>query len=332
MKTIYYIVSSLCLIFFAIQAPCQDYSILGHTHINSFIYNPSLAGADMDFKGSIMLIRQGSMNKIKGHPKLTLLSGHLPFKDYKFGIGGNLMLEQINFMQQIRGNVAFSYHLLFDHVKRLSFGISTDIAYMTIDENEVISIDPSLVDPVLLEYDSKAYLDFSYGMNYHAQLMACGATINNIRGMVSKTDINPGQSGYYSGYLQFFIPVNFQRDLIEPVISIRKLPLSKSLATFGIYYAYRKVNSLGNIKDGFISGGLSFDTNLSLGASMNIQLLKRLRLGYNYQTSGKYSNLLGSSHEIVLRFDYLNLTYDEKINEYYKWNNRKYMLHRKLNK
>jgi type IX secretion system PorP/SprF family membrane protein len=298
--------------------------------VNSFLYNPSLAGADMDSKGSVMLVRQECMRAITGHPKLTLLSGNMPLKNYRIGIGGNLLLEQVNFVQQIRANVDFSYHLIFDHIRRLSFGLSTDLTYLTVNKSEVISMDPTLVDPVLLEYeDGKAYLDFSYGMNYHSQVIACGATLNNIRAMTTKTDMNPSQSGYYSGYLMFFIPVNFHRDMLEPIATIQKLPLSKPIASFGLSYAYRKINTLGKTKDGFITGGLSFDTNLSFGLSLNLQLLKRCRLGYNYQAPGKYFNLLGASHEIVIRFDYLNLTYTQKTDEYYKWNGLKYMFRKK---
>jgi type IX secretion system PorP/SprF family membrane protein len=304
--------------------------MLGHTLLNTALYNPSLAGADMDSKGSILLIRQECMSAIKGHPTLTLLSGDFPFKNYRIGVGGNLMVEQINFLQQIRGNAQFSYHLIFDHVKRLSFGLSTNLSYITVDESKVITIDPSLVDPILLEYqEGKLNLDFSYGMNYHSQIMACGATINNLKSTVVQQE-NSAQSGYYSGYLLFYIPVNFQRDILEPMITVRKLPLSAPMASFGINYAYRKVNTLGTMKDGFITGGLNFDTNLSFGISLYIQLLKRLRLGYNYQAPGRYFNMLGSTHEIVLRYNYLNLTYDEKTNEYFKWNNRKYVFRRKF--
>lgn len=330
MKKLYFFTVCFYLFLQVMQVSSQDYPMLGHTLINSVLYNPSLAGADMDAKGSIMLIRQECMSAINGHPTLTLLSGNMPFKNYRIGIGGNLLVEQVNFLQQIRGNADFSYHLIFNHVNRLSFGLSTDLSYLTIDENEVIAMDPTLIDPVLLEYeDGKLYLDFSYGMNYHSQVVACGVTVNNLKGIALQSNENV-QKGYYSGYLKFYIPVNFQRDMLEPVITVRKLPLSSPIASFGVSYAYRKVNTLGTMRDGFITGGLSFDTNLSFGISMNIKLLKRLRLGYNYQTSGRYYNLLGSTHEIVLRFNYLNLTYNEKTNEYFKWNNRKYVFRRKL--
>ena len=318
----------MCLSGFSI---CQELPLLSHSTVNSFLYNPSLAGSDFDSKGTIYLVHKHSFSSIGGHPVLSMISGNIPVNDFHIGIGGNIFYEKVNVLQTIYGSAAFSYHLLVDRYKRLSLGLSADMYYMGLNHDDLKLYNESLYDPIINEYENgKMRLDFSAGFNYQTERLAIGGTINSLRATIITSESE--YSNYHSAYIKYSIPVFYQRDLIEPMITYRSIPFSTPQGSFGLYYSYKKQNTLGSLKDGYLIVGASISTNLSAGMTAGIRLLKRTKLFYNFESAGKYHKYLGYSNEITLRFDNVNLNYIEQGREYHKWNQRRHLFHRWLRK
>ncbi len=318
----------LNVIFMTVYIHGQELPMLSHTHVNSFLYNPSLAGADFDSKGTVYIVQRNCFSGLAGNPTLSMISGNMPVKDFLIGIGGNVFYEKINVMQTIYGSLAFSYHLPVDNHKRLSLGLSADVYYMGLDRNELKVYNESLIDPVINDYeDGKTRLDFSVGANYQSEYFAIGVTVNSLRATLLQRE-KTEYSRYHSAYMKFSIPVFYNRDMLEPVITYRSIPYSTSQGSFGIYYSYKKQNSLGSLLDGYFIAGASISTNLSAGMTVGIRLFKRVKLYYNFESSGKYHKYLGCSNEIMVRFDHINMRYLEQGREYQTWDRRKHLFYR----
>ncbi|MBN2610398.1 MAG: PorP/SprF family type IX secretion system membrane protein [Bacteroidales bacterium] len=308
----------------------QELPLLSPYYTNSFLYNPSLAGGAFNTTGSFFIANRKNFVHVAGHPVSNILSAHVPLKKNKCGIGGKILLNNTNVFQTVYSSVAFAYHIPFDHFKSLSFGLSSDLYHMGIDMSTVNVADRHIIDPNILKYSNGEWLlNFSTGFNFQTERLSVGGTINSLRNSYKPFDDGKMYS-LYSAYLKYTIPVFLRRDILQPMVVYRQLPFSNPIGNAGIFYSYKSKNSLDRINDGFLLGGVFISTNFQISMMAGINILKRLQLTYNYETSGSYQGYIGASHEIALTYNIIELSKSDWSNEYLTWYEKKLKLKRFL--
>jgi type IX secretion system PorP/SprF family membrane protein len=318
--------------FFALSLIAQDVPLFTQKLSNSFLYNPSFAGYGF---GSVTLTHQTKLSDVLGAGSTNFISVHTPISRRRFGVGINVFTEDINVLSNLFASAAFAYHLKLGDFKSLSVGVSAEYSKTTLNASKIRAIgdpnNPNLDlgdfsnDPVLVDLfaNDDTNLDFSFGVNFQTKHLRVGGSLNRLattfRGN-EKLDVGgtPGTGGtdidlltnFYTAYLQFMIPVVNNRDLIEPVITVRQLStIVDPQFDFGIYYTWNERVIIG----GAYQTGAGTYYNLTAGYRFN----NRLLLGYTYQTAsvGDFGSL-GNTSEFSLRFDFAQQSYQTKFNKY----------------
>ena len=326
----YIFASILIAVFFQVKG--QDVPLFSQKLSNSFLYNPSFAGHGF---GSVTLSHKTPLSDVIGAGSTNFLSVHTPFSRHRFGVGLNVFTEDVNVLSNFFTSAAFAYHIKLGDYKSISLGVSTEYTKTTLNTGELQIIgdpdnpNPDLGDfsndPVLVDLfdNNKNNFDFSFGVNFQTKHVKIGGALNRLattfQGNESLDDgTTPPDGGvdislltnYYSGYLHLMLPLVNSRDLLEPVITVRRLStVADPQFDFGLYYTWNERLILGAA----YQTGAGTYANFTAGYRFNNQLL----LGYTYQTAkiGDFGSLGGSS-EFTLRFDFAQQSYQTKFNKY----------------
>ena len=300
----------------------QDLPMLSPVFVNSSLYNPAFAGGDFNSSMYVSVINKNSFSKVNGHPVSNIVSGHVPLRKYTIGLGGNMYYKRINFIQNIYASLAFAYHVPFNRDHKLSFGLSSDITSISFDMTSIHSENENNFDPIIGKYaNGKINIDFSTGVNFQAEYFSIGGTLNCLGKILWQ---NKNYISLSSAYTRFRIPVFLKRDLIEPMITYRNLPLSSARLDIGFIYSYKSKNAFNRCYDASILAGIFVGNKKSFSAAFGCRLLKRVFLIYNYELTGRYSHITGCSHEIALQYNSIVLSRLDKYNEYLTWKERRY--------
>jgi hypothetical protein len=110
-------------------------------------------------------------------------------------------------------------------------------------------------------------------------------------------------SQFYSGFVALTLPVADDRDVIEPIVYLRKFANGTHQIDGGLYYTY---------KDFFTLGG-SYRTGGAIGLTGALRINKNLLIGYSREVlSGDFSKNIGASNEFTLRLDFRDHNYYTK--------------------
>ncbi|MDH5368013.1 MAG: type IX secretion system membrane protein PorP/SprF [Cyclobacteriaceae bacterium] len=273
----------------------QDIPLFSQKMTNSFVYNPALAGNTF---GSITYSHRSNLiNKVEGGSITNnFFSVHTPISNYKFGVGGNFFMEDINHvLRNIYGSAAFAYHLSLGGYNTLSLGVSAEYNSLGIRSNATFTGSTIESDPIL-ERQGESNMDFSFGVNYQTKYFKAGIAANRLATNLIRNEEVSILSEFYTGYAAGVIPLRGDQDILEPTFTFRRLSASNNSWDLGLYYtfnnmiliggAYRRpINQLGNI------------TSITAGFQVN----KKLLLGYTHELA---STELGGYSEITLRYDF----------------------------
>lgn len=285
---------------FLVELKAQDIPLFGQKMSNSFIYNPAVAGHTF---GSATLAYRRTFGDFA---KSTYLSLHTPFGNHKFGIGGNLFSERINFVENIYASGAFAYHINFSRYNTLSLGVSTEYNSIQFDNTRINFEDGSL-DPVVVGLNNDNTLDFSFGMHYQNRYFKGGLAANRLATTFFQEDSTASVVDFYSVYAAGLIPMRGGQDILEPIFNYRKLSENSNIWDIGVYYTYNNL----------LLGGAAWRAGDILSLTVGVRLKNKLMLGYSHEVpNGNFG--LGHTNEITLRFDFNEKTYQDRFRQDYK--------------
>lgn len=265
---------------------------------NSFLYNPSVAGQTF---GSITLSHRKFWSGVEGAPTTNFFSIHTPFGQHRFGTGINFYQDNIGVTQALYGAAAFAYHIKLTDTKLLSFGISAEYNSLKIDASKIDVQD--LDDPVLNGGMGRSSVDFSFGASLKTKYFNLGGAANRLSAFTGITDSVAQFPAFYSGFLQFNIPLAGERDLLEPMVTVRSFVNSSPQFDAGLYYTFKELFTLGG---SYRSGG-------AIGATAALRINKKIMFGYTRDIlTGDVASALGATNEFTLRFDFRNETFYRK--------------------
>ncbi len=281
------------MILLAFSAPLlgQELPILNQKLTNSYLYNPSLAGLNF---GSASLIHKKNYNDVAGSPKSNIASIHYPLAQGKAGLGLNYVNDQTNIFNNSYVSLGFAYHIIFNEYSSLSFGLSGDFSTTKADPLKIRVADET--DPLILDMvgNNETSYDFSYGMDLRTKFFHLGGAYNRLSSSFIVNESESFLQDYITGYLNITLPLADRRDLLEPMVTYRKLSRDDGVIDVGAYYTYNDI---------FMLGG-AYGSNNSWNAQVGLQL-QRFYLGYVFENfAGKTNKDLGSNNEFILRFDF----------------------------
>ena len=317
---VYQLLLTGLLLFVSLMSKGQDIPLFSQKLTNSFMYNPAIAGENF---GSVTLTHRSSYLGVNNAPQNNFLSAHTPFFDHRFGTGINVYQEKVNFINNLYLTGAFAYHLSFSEYTILSMGVSAEYTNIRFDVNG--DFKGNAEDIMLAEPISE--LDFSYGMNFQHRYFKLGGSINRLATRFAlSNDSLPPLSEYFSGYVAGLIPVRGGLDILEPTIYLRRFTNEESL-DLGLYYTYNDLFLFGasyrkGLGTGF-SNNEEIDAELTTPAVFNfttgIKIQENVLVGYSYEMFGSdLRSAVGSTHEITLRYDFNERSYQDRFRRDYK--------------
>lgn len=272
----------------------QDVPLFTQKLTNSFLFNPSVAGKTL---GSLTLSHRQYWSGLQGSPSTDFLSFHTPFGKHRFGLGANLFQDKIGAAQTLYASAAFAYHIRFRKDNSLSMGLSAEYDHFKIDPTKVDVID--LDDELLQKNASYNHVDVSFGMSYKSKYFKLGASANRISTLVQKDSTNQFPP-YYSGFINFLIPVAGDRDLLEPIVTFRSLSATSNQLDLGLFYTYNNKLTLGG----------SYRSGAIISGTIAVKVLNSLSIGYSRDIySESFGRNIGSSNEFTLRLDFKDHDY-----------------------
>jgi type IX secretion system PorP/SprF family membrane protein len=276
----------------ALVGHAQDIPLFTQKLTNAFLYNPSVAGNTL---GSITLSRRQYWTGIQGSPNTTLLSAHLPVNGYRFGTGLTVYQDNVGVSQTLSASGAFAYHLILPSRQSFSLGVAAEYYNYRVVPSRVDVQAAGWSDPVLVsKYTGVNGVDFSAGISYYARYLRAGASINRISGWLGSKHKNLFQP-FFTSYVQGMLPLADKRHVVEPMFTYRSLSPVSSVLEGGLYYTYNKK----------ITFGASYRTGKVISVATSFQVYKNLTVGYSNELFVSQRNAgLGTSHEVVLRFDF----------------------------
>lgn len=276
----------------------QDVPLFTQKLTNSFLYNPSVAGNTF---GSITFSHRKMWSGVQDSPNTNLLSLHTPLAQHKFGLGINFYSDNIGITQNIYASTAFAYHIRINDNRMLSFGVSGEYSNLKLNLAKADVIDPD--DPLLRSGSSINHVDFSFGLSYKSKYVSIGGSANKISTLLGIADSSSQFPAFYSGFLQFTIPLANERDVLEPMVTYRSFAFGEPQFDAGLYYTYNDFAILGS---SYRSGGA-----LNLTAALKFN--KRLLVGYSRDMyTSNISKGIGATNEITIRLDFKNESYYTK--------------------
>ena len=290
------------LIFISFSAFSQQVPISAMYPYNTSFINPAEVGTK---KGTqVQLGHRQQWVGFVGSPNTTFLSAQRQLNS-KMGIGGNVTLDKIDFIQRINASASYSYKLLIDNKNKIRFGLSAGIMKGTLDLSTIQADDMS--DIVLTSAPLRMTFDAAFGMTYTFDSdLNIGISFPQLLGTKASVDIVDGSKynlvRHSNVYFSYRLKVDEQFEFI-PLIMVRNAQNNNS-----------QVEVFGNIKyDNKFWGGIGYRSNSVFILNMGMQLIDKLSLTYAFEfsSSGVGSNTSGT-HEIMLS---LNLNKASEVPE-----------------
>jgi type IX secretion system PorP/SprF family membrane protein len=296
------IAGSLVVVVMSTAVHAQDIPLFSQKLTNSFMYNPALAGHTF---GSLTFSYKQNYAKVNGAPQNYFLSFHAPVANHRFGFGANVFQEEVTFLRNTYGSVAFAYHIPFSRYTKLSFGVSGEYNSLALNGSSTGEVnDPEYL---ALRNDGVKKYDFSFGTHFQNRFLKAGIAANRL----SSTWIEDSAAitNHFSSFVQGLIPIRGGEDMLEPYVAFRKLSDVNEMIDFGLFYTYNNRITIGA---SYRSGGI-------ISATLAFRFSKYLMVGYSRETiTGNVGGYVGSANEYAIRYDFNDESYKERFRSDYK--------------
>jgi type IX secretion system PorP/SprF family membrane protein len=279
----------------AVSFAQQDAQFTQYMH-NTININPAYAGS----RGvmSVFGLYRTQWVGLDGAPETGTLSLNTPVNN-NVGLGFSVINDKIGPTNETNFAVDFSYSIPTSATTKLSFGIKGSANIFNLDPNKLNPEDQG--DPQFSDFKNKFSPNVGAGVYYHSDKGYIGLSVPNFietnRYDDNETAIFKEQINYYliAGYV-------FNLDRYE-MIKFKPAVLAKMIEGSPL-----QVDASANFmyNDKFVLG-VSYRWSAALSAMAGFQVTKSMYIGYAYdRETTKLNNYNSGSHEIFLRFEFLN--------------------------
>ncbi|MFC5285416.1 type IX secretion system membrane protein PorP/SprF [Pedobacter alpinus] len=265
---------------------------------NTLAINPAYAGS-RDFTSATALYRKQWVG-ISGAPETQTLSIDGPVKDGKVGLGLQVFNDNIGINKTTGVFGTYAYRILMDN-STLAFGIQGGVSRFSADYENVDLGSDGLIDVAFTNNVTKFMPNFGAGIYFNTDKFYAGLSLPHLLNNTLNKDNFLVTDGLVSRqYLHLFFSTGYVFSLSDD------LKLKPNVLVKGVRGAPLQADLNMNLwMFNLVSFGLSYRTEADISALAEVQLNKKLRLGYAYDAST--TSLVGfnaGSHEIMLRFDF----------------------------
>lgn len=280
----------------AVSFAQQDAQFTQYMH-NTININPAYAGSRGAM--SVFGLYRTQWVGLDGAPETSALSLHTPVNNSNVGLGFSLINDKIGPTTENNFSVDFSYSIPTSAAAKLSFGIKGSANIFNLDPNKLTPEHQG--DPQFSDFKNKFSPNVGAGIYYHSDKGYVGLSVPNFiqtnRYDDNETAIFKEQINYYliAGYvfnLDRYEMIKFKPAVLAKMVEGSPLQLDAS------------ANFMFN--DKFVLG-VSYRWSAALSAMAGFQVTKSMYVGYAYdRETTKLNNYNSGSHEIFLRFEFLN--------------------------
>lgn len=292
MKNIYLTVIIVLNGFFAIAQQAPQFTQYMY---NTISVNPAYAGSREAL--SIVGLHRSQWVGMSGGPTTETLSIHSPLRNENIGVGFSYINDRLGYENFNYMYVDFSYTIHLTENTKLAFGVKGGFSYYNVDEN--LFANPDVYnDPYFREKLNRWTPNFGAGLYLHQQKWYVGISSPKL----VENDYN--KLGNYVALEQshFYGIAGYVFDLNNSG-SIKMRPTGLVKYTKGSPLSYDATLSF-LFNDKFWIGG-SYRIDDSVGALVDFQITKQLRIGYAYDYPiSEIRPYTSGSHEIMLMFDF----------------------------
>lgn len=232
-----------------------------------------------------------------GAPSEQYLSGHAPLKNKKVALGFDVFNQEYGVTRQTGASLSYTYRVLMDDNKRLSFGLNAGFVNYNSNWTSVKTLDPDLGN-IFSSNESAGSPMVGLGIAWYNNHFFAGISVPNfIYFDIGKSETEgfaPDKSNYIAtaGYL-FNLSEHFD---IQPSVLTRYNPQFKPIIDANVTAIYNKMIWL----------GASFRNNKDIVGLIGYQITNQMRFAYSFDYSaGSYlKSYNNGTHEISIQFDF----------------------------
>ncbi len=285
----------LLLVMLSCESSAQQQ--IGHTQFlwNQLAVNPAFAGTKQALSAGVFLRSQWM--GIEGAPKTETRFVHAPISHGDFGVGMNVMRDQLGISNTISVQGDFAYKLRFNFGD-LSLGLGAEYGSQRMNWT---SADPDQqYDPSIPFADiSQGYYNFGFGAHFSNELMYFGLSIPRL--LETETQFT-GEESSISALFQAKRHIYFtgggmwqmnKNTWVHPVMMVKYVDGAPIQPDLGVLFLVNKTF--------WIGPSLKWGDSVTL--MLDYAITKQLKVGYAFDFT--FTNIQGhaGSHEFFLGFD-----------------------------
>jgi type IX secretion system PorP/SprF family membrane protein len=280
---------SICICFVSLVSYGQQTPQRNVYGYNKYSINPAYAGATACTEINFSHLNQWV--KVEGAPLTSLFSANGRIGK-SFGLGGQVMVDQIGMIQQVSGLVSLSYGFSIANEHHVRIGTSAGYNQYRIDPTSAIAFDPD--DPIINGgVQAGGTINMELGLMYAWKALELSIGSQQFIQSTSNMPI-AGVDGYgLRRHLNSLIAYN---------LNIRdKWRLTPSVFAKGTNNGYQlDMNADVCYKD-FIYGGMGYRTSVGIVGRLGIQIQDLFFIGYAYEAPmSNIASYSSGSHEVIL--------------------------------
>ncbi|AEH02496.1 type IX secretion system membrane protein PorP/SprF [Lacinutrix sp. 5H-3-7-4] len=268
---------------------------------NTISINPAYAGSRETL--SVVGLHRSQWVGLEGGPSTQTLSIHSPMKNEKVGLGLSIINDQLGYENFIFVYGDFSYTIQTGEKTKLAFGLKAGFTHYSLDNIGFLNEEEVYSDPFFSDVSSRWNPNVGVGLFWHTNKWYVGLSapriLNTDYNLANKVDnvdyVALERVGYYltGGYV-FNLSENTK---LKPAVLAKVVngaPLSFDINANLLFY--EKL---------WLGAGYRYNQDTTtLGALVDFQIDKQLRIGYTYEYFlSDLRPYTSGTHEIILMYE-----------------------------
>lgn len=301
---------SFLFLFSSISILCfsQQWVELTQQHRYEMYLNPSLAGVDGTITGTVAHRSQyvGLSNRAISTQYVGFSS---PIFSNKFGVGLNVVNDQIGYQRFSSGDVTMAYHLALKKTT-LSFGLSGGFIQLGLDGSLLRAADGNYTLGTVVHNDNLLPNVKVGGLSPTASSGIALKTGNFIVGVAGQNIISPKinfETPFSGTFTQINRTINTHSSYVIQLNKVKLVPMVFYKTDFVKHQMQGNfLIDFNNIFFGMAFRGYSGFNNDAIAGMFGFRVKKKISLGYSYDYNiSGLSNSNSGSHEISVRYENL---------------------------
>jgi type IX secretion system PorP/SprF family membrane protein len=271
----------------------QQSPISNFYQFNEYLLNPAEAGSQNKLEAS--LSHRLQWRGIQGAPESTFLGVHGALNE-KMGIGGKLIIDKSDIVQQFSGAISYSYRINLGEFKKIHFGVSALGMQNNIRMSDLKISDQS--DEIVNNGNNEGFaFDAEAGIVLEIKKLRIGVSSANL--FESSIDFDlPSSRARFDRARSFNSYVSYSLDLnpdwkVEPVVMLRKQQIRSLQFEFNALFSWQAKFFL----------GAGYRDQAGFIAKTGFQITDFILAAYAYEFSNTgIASYSSGSHEFMLAY------------------------------